>query len=106
MHASATAPRNDFLILYRGDTANRAAGVGASACLVRNDGVTYSSYPFLEENDDQSVGRYVGSYTAYETGLFEVKNSSTATLISLLRTSTAYLRAYCPPRRSLLFILR
>ena len=76
---------------YRGNTANPSAGVGASKCVLRNDGLTNSSYPFVEEDVDQPVGRYVGSYKTYRTGLFEVTNSSTATRIPIVGVSAACL---------------
>ena len=60
----------------RGKAANLAAVVGTGTRDVGNTGFTYSTCPILQDDDAQPVGRYVGAYMAYGTGLYKVKNTA------------------------------
>ena len=75
MQAPVSAPRNDSLTSYRDIAANRTTV--ARATTWRFGEVAEFPSSSLEGEAAQPVGRYVGSYVAYRTGVYEVKSGST-----------------------------
>ena len=71
MQAPVSAPRNDSLTSYRDIAANRTTV--ARATTWRFGEVAEFPSSSLEGEAAQPVGRYVGSYVAYRTGVYEVK---------------------------------